>query len=403
MTALGRSSSAKPIPFDAACLDALLDDAGIDILIATSKHNVQYLLGGHRSFFFDYMDAIGMSRYLPIFVYPKGRPEHTAYIGTRLEHWERELDKFWPPTVDTSTWVSTDAMRLAIAHIRSLGDGIRTIGTESAFLPADCDAVIRLGLSNCEVVDALFPLERLRARKTPQELRLLRTASEGVVASMLAVFATCAPGDAKRELAERMRRHQVESGLTFEYCLITAGTGLNRAPSDQQLHAGDILSLDSGGNYRGYIGDLCRMGILGEPDAELEDLLSAIEEIQQAARKPIRAGARGGDIFAVGEGLLDRSPHRAYTEFLAHGMGLVSHEAPRLTATGPVPYPGYDADRGLENGMVISIETTMVHPKRGFIKLEDTIAVTDDGYEGLGDSARGWNRAGVGAKSRPAG
>jgi Xaa-Pro aminopeptidase len=45
--------------------------------------------------------------------------------------------------------------------------------------------------------------------------------------------------------------------------------------------------------------------------------------------------------------------------------------------------------------MVISIETTMAHPKRGFIKLEDTIAVTDDGYEGLGDTGRGWNRAGL--------
>jgi Xaa-Pro aminopeptidase len=397
MTALTGSNSTKPIPFDTARLDALLDDAGIDVLVATSKHNVQYLLGGYRFFFFDYMDAIGMSRYLPIFVYHKGKPEHSAYIGTRLEQWERELDKFWPSTVDTSTWVSTDAMRLAVAHIRSLGDGIRTIGIERAFLPADCDAVIRQGLGNCAVVDALFPLERLRARKTPHELALLREASERVVASMLAVFATCAPGDTKRELVERMRRDEVQSGLTFEYCLIAAGTGFNRAPSDQRLQAGDILSLDSGGNYHGYIGDLCRMGILGEPDAELEDLLSAIEEIQQAARKPIRAGARGGDIFAVGQGLLDASPHRQCMEFLAHGMGLVSHEAPRLTATGPVPYPGYDADRGLENGMVISIETTMAHPKRGFIKLEDTIAVTEDGYEALGDTGRGWNRAGLGA------
>ena len=85
MTALARTDIKKPIPFDAARLDALLDNAGIDVLIATSKHNVQYLLGGYRFFFFDYMDAIGMSRYLPIFVYRKGRPEHSAYIGTRLE------------------------------------------------------------------------------------------------------------------------------------------------------------------------------------------------------------------------------------------------------------------------------------------------------------------------------
>jgi len=97
---------------------------------------------------------------------------------------------------------------------------------------------------------------------------------------MLAVFDGCAPGQTKNELVDRLRREEVGRGLTFEYCLITAGTSLNRAPSNQRLEAGDVLSLDSGGNYKGYIGDLCRMAILGEPDAELFDLLGAIEEIQ---------------------------------------------------------------------------------------------------------------------------
>jgi Xaa-Pro aminopeptidase len=55
-------------------------------------------------------------------------------------------------------------------------------------------------------------------------------------------------------------------------------------------------------------------------------------------------------------------------------------------------YPGTDADRPLEEGMVISIETTMNHPTRGFIKLEDTVAVTAQGWEGFGDAGRGWNR-----------
>ena len=50
-------------PFDTAQLDRLMDAAGIDVLFATSKPNVQYLLGGHRSFFFDTMDAIGITRY----------------------------------------------------------------------------------------------------------------------------------------------------------------------------------------------------------------------------------------------------------------------------------------------------------------------------------------------------
>jgi Xaa-Pro aminopeptidase len=44
--------------------------------------------------------------------------------------------------------------------------------------------------------------------------------------------------------------------------------------------------------------------------------------------------------------------------------------------------------------MVISLETTMAHPRRGFVKLEDTVAVTETGWEAYGDAHRGWNRAG---------
>jgi len=383
----------KPAPFDTAHLDTLLDDHGIDVLVATSKHNIQYLLGGYRFFFFDYMDAIGTSRYLPILVYQKGRPEETAYIGTRLEGFEKALDRFWPKTVDTSTGTSTEAMRRAVEHIKGLGAPIGKVGVEAAFLPLDTAKVLQDGLGNCEIVDALLPLERLRARKTKAELAHLREASERVVASMLAVFESCEPGMTKHEVVDRLRREEVSRGLTFEYCLISAGTSLNRAPSDQRLAIGDIMSLDSGGNYKGYIGDLCRMGILGEPDAELVDLLGAVAEVQEAARRPIRHGAQGGEIIAAGQACVAASPHRAQLDFVAHGMGLISHEAPRLTSRGPVPYSAYDATRPLESGMVVSIETAILHPKRGFIKLEDTVAVTDAGYEAFGDTGRDWNRA----------
>src|ERR1700720_2983907 len=101
---------AKHAPFDTTRLDALLDNEGIDVLLATSKHNVQYLLGGYRFFFFDYMDAIGTSRYLPVLVYRPGKPEHSVYIGHRLETHEKELGKFWPPAISAASSGSSDAM-----------------------------------------------------------------------------------------------------------------------------------------------------------------------------------------------------------------------------------------------------------------------------------------------------
>ena len=50
-----------------------MDEAGIDVLVSTAKHTVQYLLGGYRYIMFHSMDAIAHSRYLPLVIYPKGQ------------------------------------------------------------------------------------------------------------------------------------------------------------------------------------------------------------------------------------------------------------------------------------------------------------------------------------------
>ena len=387
------------ISFDMDRLDRLMDEANIDVLLATSKHNVQYLLGGHRAFFFESMDAMGLSRYLPVLVYPKGAPFKAAYFGHRMEGYQKEIEPFWMSEVQTNSSGSVDVMEKAIGYIRRSGIRPRRIGAELAFLPVDSGNALRNAFSSSELVDALFVLERLRAVKHPEELKKLRIASEGVIDSMMAVIATHRPGTSKRDLVEALRREETSRGLIFDYCLITAGSNLNRAPSDVKWEKGDILSLDSGGNYQGYIGDLCRMAIHGEPDAELEDLLGEIEQIQRTAMKPIKAGAPGSVISGAADPLVQKSKHHNHMHFLAHGMGLVSHEAPRLTATGPVPYDAYDASRPLEAGMVVSVETTLQHPQRGFIKLEDTVVVTDKGFEIYGEGGRGWNRGGTVARS----
>jgi Xaa-Pro aminopeptidase len=393
---VARTSEALAIPFDAAKLDRLMEDAGLDVLIATSKHNVQYLLGGaERAIFFDYMDALGVSRYLPVMVYPKGAPEKAAYIGHRLETHQRDVAPLWIPEVKTTSSGSVDAIALAIESIRASGVPRRRIGVELAFLPMDAGKALSDALPDSDIKDALFVLERLRAVKTSAELAKLRKASELVIESMLEVIGSYGPGHTKREISDALRVAEVNRGLTFEYCLLAAGTSHNRAPSEQRWEKGDVMSLDSGGNFHGYIGDLARMAIQGEPDAELQDILGEIEAIQRAAFAAVQPGKMGGDIYAAAEKLLKPSKQREHMEFLAHGMGLVSHEAPRLTAKGPVPYDDIDARLPLEPGMVVSIETTLKHPRRGFIKLEDTVVVTDKGHEIFGEGGRGWNRGGA--------
>lgn len=391
------ASAAKglAIPFDHHRLDRLMDEAGIDVVLATSKHNVQYLLGGHRASFFDYMDASGVTRYLPVFIYPKGAPEKAVYVGHRLEGFQHQATPLWTPVTDTSSNGSTDAMQKAVDHIRKIGLKPKRIATEFGFLPYDASTVLRDGFPDAEWVDGLYVLERQRLVKSPAELTMLKFASEAVISAMQTTIAKTGPGHSKAEVVETLRREEMLQGLNFEYCLITCGTSFNRAPSDQKWEKGEIMSIDSGGNHHGYIGDVCRMAIQGEPDAELEDLLAEIEEIQRAGFNAMRPGALGGDIYAAATPLVARSKHHNNLEFLAHGMGMVSHEAPRLTDSGPVPYPADDAGRPLEPGMVVSVETTLKHPGRGFIKLEDTVVVTADGHEIYGEGARGWNRAGT--------
>ncbi len=381
-------------PFDIARLDRLMDEAGIDILLPTSKHNVQYLMGGHRAFFFESMDAMGLSRYLPVFVYQKGQPQQAGFFGHRMENFQNQVKPFWVSEINCKSSGSIDVMEKVVDYVRKLEPKPKRIGVELAFIPADAAAVIRKAFPDSDIKDALFVLERLRAIKTPDELNMLRIASDAVIDSMAAVIENHGAGATKNELVEALRREETSRGLTFDYCLITAGASLNRAPSDQRWEEGDILSLDSGGNYHGYIGDVCRMGIAGEPDAELVDLLAQVEAVEQASMRPIRAGALGKEIYAAANAVLHKSKIHNHSHFLAHGMGLVSHEAPRLTNSGPVPYDAYDADRPLEAGMVVSVETTLAHPERGFIKLEDTVVVTETGFEVYGDRIRGWNRAG---------
>jgi Xaa-Pro aminopeptidase len=391
------TSAAKglAIPFDHARLDRLMEAAGIDVLLATSKHNVQYLLGGHRANFFDVMDATGVTRYLPVFVYAKGQPEKSVYVGHRLEGFQHQANPLWTPVTDTSSNGSIDAMQKALDHMKKAGLQPKRIATEYGFLPYDASNVLRAGYPDADWVDALYVMERQRLVKSPDELKTLKYASEAVIEAMLETIAKSPPGSTKADVVETLRRQETLRGLNFEYCLITCGKSFNRAPSDQKWEAGEIMSLDSGGNYHGYIGDVCRMAIQGEADAELNELLAEIDMIQQAAFKAIKPGAKGGDIYAAAEPLVQTSKHHNNMEFLAHGMGMVSHEAPRLTDRGPVPYPADDAGLPLEAGMVISVETTLKHPTRGFIKLEDTAVVTPTGYEIYGDGARGWNRAGA--------
>jgi Xaa-Pro dipeptidase len=390
----GDAMPENPLLPDLARIDALMESAGLDVLIATSKHNTQYLLGGYRFIFFAAMDAIGHSRYLPVVIYRRGQPDHAAFIGNAMEGGEHANDPFWTPHFIPASWGSADAAALALSHLRKIGaEGLR-IGIEPSFLPVDAYQVLAAGCGRA-LIDATGMLEQMRAIKTKAELALLRQASELITDAMMATIGAAQVGWSKARIIEELRQQETQRGLHFDYCLLTLGSSHNRASSAQEWQTGELLSIDSGGNFHGYIGDLCRMGILGDPDTELQDLLAEVETVQQAAFGQIRAGVEGGVMIAAAEAVLKAGPSAYCNDFFAHGMGLITHEVPFLMTNHPVAYEGVDSGRKFETGMVLSVETTMIHPRRGFIKIEDTLAVTDTGFEMFGSRGRGWNAGGL--------
>ena len=288
MNISAQPSGGLAIPFDHARLDRLMDEAGIDLVLATSKHNVQYLLGGHRANFFDYMDATGVTRYLPVFVYTKGAPQKAAYIGHRLEKFQREVKPMWTGETQTSTAGSVDAMQKAVDYIRKAGLKTKRIAAEFGFLPYDASLVLRAAFPDAEWVDALYVLERQRAKKSPAELKLLKVASEAVIDSMQAVIASSAPGVTKSDVVEALRREETNRGLTFEYCLITCGTSLNRAPSDQKWEKGDVMSIE----LRRQLSRLYRRRLpYGDPGR-------AGRRVERSARRDRKHPARGDEAGA---------------------------------------------------------------------------------------------------------
>jgi len=376
-------------PFDREKLDLLLDEASIAVVLATSRHNVRYLLCSYSDFHRNF-DAIGADRYLPAVGYPCGAPEEAFAIGAPVDRSQHEVAPPWVPTMLDAAQSTDETAQLVAQQLRRRGMAHATVAIEASFAPQRFVDALQRALPGLRLVEATGVLETLRTIKRPDELAVLRDAADGIVAAMAATVASAGPGTTKRELVEELRVQEERRGIAFDYCLVTMGTSFNRAPSDQPWRPGEVLSLDSGGELLGYIGDLCRMAVLGTPSPHAREVLQEVRAIQDAAREPIRPGALGREIGEAAEARRRTCPHADVIDVVAHGMGLVSHEPPRLDRNAPPRRAATHYARPLEAGMVLSIETTALVEDVGFVKLEDTVVVTEDGWQAYGDDHRDW-------------
>ena len=308
-----RSSGLK-IPFDHSRLDRLMDEAGIDVVIATSKHNVQYLLGGHRANFFDYMDATGVTRYLPVLVYPKGAPEKAAYIGHRLEKFQREVKPMWTPETQTNTAGSVDAMQKAVDYIKKAGIKTKRIATEFGFLPYDASIVLRSAFPDADWVDALFVLERQRAKKSADELAKLKIASEAVLASMQAVIASATAGHDQerrgRGAAPRGNQSRPHLRILPDHLRHQHEPRALRTEMGEGRHHVDRLRRQLPRLYRRHLphGDPGRAGRRTRSTCSARSRPSSARPSRRSARAPWAL-----QIYAGAEPLLEKSKHHNHS------------------------------------------------------------------------------------------
>lgn len=377
-------------PFDLEKLDRLMVEAGLDLVLASSRHNVRYLTGGYYLPTFKRLEPIGLSQYMPVVGIPRGQPDRAFYVGVSVPDVDevQALEAFGPMWVENRHWVHELRGRVAgvvaeaVARVvRKLGLGGARIGIERPFMPVEAFDVLRRELPEAAFADATDVLAKLRAVKTPREVGLLRQVHERAAEAIHATLKASKPGETSRQVEARLELEMASRGLHRIFTFAGIGPSFNRFPSDRTWDVGRIINVDTVAELEGYLSDLSRMASMGEAPALALELFEGCLEVQQRVRAAIGPGVSCRDIHRLGWEVTRTNRWGELGNFIAHGLGLVSNELPVFNA---------ETDSLLEPGMVISIEAEYRHPEVGHVKLEDTVVVTPTGCEGLGDFGREW-------------
>jgi Xaa-Pro dipeptidase len=369
------------VPFDAAKLDRLMEEADVSLVLASTRHDVRYLSGGYYYHFHSNSTRMGRSQYLSFIGIPRKRLGDSFYVGRAEERGQIESEGLWIPTIVEAVRGTVTAAEGVMTMIRRLGLTSARIGVEIPFLPVDAYLALRHEFPEAVFVDATPVFDELRAVKSERELVILRNVYAGVAESIHAAFHGSHPGESTRCIAQRVELEMVKRDISFLFSFVCAGPGFLRAPSSAKWENGQVLHIDAGGTQQDYVADICRMGCIGEPSALAQDLYRACIEVQNHVRDRIRPGVPCRDILAEGEAASRRYSFSSYARFVVHSIGMVPYEQPVFSP---------ETARTLEKGMVLSIETDFLHPQVGHVKIEDAVAVSETGCEGLGDFGRDW-------------
>jgi Xaa-Pro dipeptidase len=238
----------------------------------------------------------------------------------------------------------------------------------------------RLQEAGIQVASGDEILTALRMRKDAHELAAMREAAARTDRVLQAFLSEMRPGRTEQELAAKLRSALMEASgedVSFSPILVAGPNGAlpHGGPSERPLQTGDLITIDCGMVYSGYVSDITRTFALGEPEPELRRVYETVRVANRAGREACRPGATAESVDRAARAVIrDAGYGEFFTHRTGHGIGLEVHEPPYIVEGNSTM---------LEPGMTFTVEPGVYLPGRGGVRIEDDVAITPDGVEVL--------------------
>ena len=198
-------------------------------------------------------------------------------------------------------------------------------------------------------------------RKTPEQVEAMAAAGEIQARCLRMLRSKCRSGVTTAELdesAERFIRSQgaIPSfkgyrGFPGSICASPNEMVVHGIPGPYKLRRGDLLSIDVGVTYEGWVADAAITVPIGETSEEAEALLTTTREALLAGIEQARPGNHLGDVSHAVQSRVEAGEMSVIRTLVGHGIGREMHEDPQIPNFGE---PGQGPL--LEEGMALAIE-----------------------------------------------
>jgi Xaa-Pro dipeptidase len=377
--------------------ERLLAEAGVDAVVATTYQNVFYL-SGYEGFsqrltpstqvyalarsddlaapvLIAPISDLDMQAQFPsgvTLVHPYGRFYVEQQEGAALTD---ELRRYERVAVPCDPGGSPEEALLA--ELDRLPRTFRVAVDEANLQPAIRDAV-RACLGE-RLVDGSELLTRIRMVKTEEEVRRLEAAAHVIEESYLAALTAAHEGMTEAEMARVFDQRTIELGSAPHFTVIAfgeRGAFPNAIPSpDRRLRPGDVIRFDIGCTTDMYRSDIARTAVFREPSDKVRSYYAAILAGEDRMLAAMRPGATAREVFeAAVEGTREGGIPHYRRHHVGHGVGLDTYDPPVLNDVTDTP---------LEAGMTFEVETPYYELGFGGLQVEDTVVITDAGYQML--------------------